>query len=404
MAILVPPPFDLAFTMYGLSWPDIDEDKVAEFGILFDSVCEATVEFGQAINGLLGTLSSESKSEAFDAVVENWSTFCNDGLFSTVNAAGDAVETTSGIAANVITSYKMTLISILTVNVAADLAAIASGVGAPAAAARIAVMRVLLRIAFEEAVKAFAGLLVDEFNRAFDDFVIKPIEELFRGVRDAMVQHLAGVASSDPTVRAATLSTAGALYLDFHDVVDATVRIKATYDDLETALNNFAAQFDGEDLAEPNHNGAPPDFTVRTLVKEALQWSVGAVIRLLADVGKEVVHDLVNLVTETYAKYVEADTELARRALALRDTLELPPPRLPYVIDRSTRPQPIMIWENPPDEVFTGAAVSDARFEIVMIDLPDAPEPITTGVAASDVSKGMTKIQVPDFSAQDGVE
>ena len=208
------------------------------------------------------------------------------------------------------------------------------------------------------------------------------------------------MASSDPTVRAATLSSAGALYIDFHDVIDASVRIKQAYDALESALNDFAAQFDGEDLADSTH-GAPPDFTVRTLVKEALQWSVGAVVRLLADVGKEIVNDLVTLVNDTYLKYVEADTELARKALELREGLQLPPARLPYVVDRSTRPKPIMIWESPPEEVFTGQAVSDARFEIVTIDLPDAPRPVTTGVASSDASKNMTKIEIPDLSLTD---
>src|SRR5690606_235139 len=128
-----------------------DEDKVAEFGIRFDKVCEATVTFGRAAERLLTVLADSSKSETFDAVTAQFQAICNRDMFPIVEAAGDTVRVTADISSKIITSYKLSLITMLTTNVAMDLAAMAvPGPGTAAAVARISVVRPLLRLAVHE--------------------------------------------------------------------------------------------------------------------------------------------------------------------------------------------------------------------------------------------------------------
>lgn len=403
MAIIVDSPFDIAFKLYGLPWPDIDEDKVAEFGVQFDKVCEATVAFGLAADGLLTVLSDASKSEAFDAVTTQFQAICNRDMFPVIDAAGDTVRVTADISSKIITSYKLSLITILTTNLALDLAAMAvPGPGTAAAVARISVVRPLLRLAVHEAGTMFASLAVEELNKAFDEWVLQPIERFFADVRERLVQSLAGLVSGNASVRHATLSTAGALYIDYHDVIDATSKLLTASQELRSELDKYFAEQSAEDLSEPNYNGSEErDSLVRTAVKSALDWAVEAIVRLLADVGEAIVKDLVTLILDTYESYVEADTQLAMQARELRDQFVVVGVARPYVIDRSTRPKPLTIWENPPDEVYTGQAVSDARFDIRLIQLPDAPDPVVTGVARSDASANLNKVVLPDLSPGD---
>lgn len=429
MAIIVPPPLDLAFTIYGLPWPDIDEDKVGEFGERFDNLCEATAEFGRAVDGLLEALSSAADSEAFTAITSQWKTACNRDVFPVIDGIGEAVRVSADTGRNIITSYKATLIAFLTANIAVDLAAMAvPGPGTAAAAARAATMRIIVRQFAVEAAKMFAGLVVEQINKAFEEFVLRPLEQMFSAIREQIVVELAAHISSNSLVRRGTMRTAGALYIDFSDVIDAISNLQKASDGLRTALHDYLGQAGSDDLSEPNVNAAPErDSILRIEVEDVLRWSLHALVTFLTDIAHQVVSDLTKLILDTYAKYVEADQTLAAQARALQDRIRSSPRPTSFVIDRSTRPRPIRVWENPPEEVFTGeavsqarlnikiidmpedpepvitgAAVSEARFNIEIIDLPDAPDPVRTGVAASDASAHIPRIELPDLRVTSG--
>ena len=343
-------------------------------------------------------LSDRSRSDAFDALTEEWAAVCNSDVFPVIEAAGDAVRAGATVTSNVITSYKLTLISILSVNVAVDLVALAvPGPGTAVAAGRVATMRVFLRVAFQEAAQSFASAAMKAFGDAFETFVIGPIEIMFARIREAIVDHIAADIVANAFVRGATTSTAGALYIDYHDVVEATKTLRNAYDELESKLGMFDSHAGHQEFTEPDYQGvAERDSLVRSQLREVIEWSVGAIVRLLADVGQVVLNDLCALVMDTYDKYVAADAELAASARALRESLLLRPSPLPYSIDRTSRPRPIVVWEDPPEEIFTGQAVSDARFDISTFEIVDAPDPVVTGVATSDARFDITIIDLPD--------
>lgn len=398
MPIIVPPPLNLAFQLYGIAWPDIDEDKVAEFGEAFDKLCEATADYGRAVDGLLTVLSDRSESEAFTAVASQWSEVHATTLFPVLETAGDAVRIMAEIGRAAVTSYKVTLIGILTTNIAADLAAMAvPGPGTAVATARIATVRVILPLALWEVAKHYAGFLVKEIREKVEEAVLGPIERLFREVREAIVVQFSDSITENSPVRRGTLRTAGALYIDFADVIDATTKLSAETHALLDAIDSWVGYLDAEEYEEPDYNqSGNREFTVRAAVKEILGWLIKAAAKLVRDIAEAVMTDLITLITDTYEKYVEADQKLAAQARALRESFHLRPAVMPYIIDRTSMPKPIMIWENPPEEVFTGEAVSAARFDIELIDLVDAPDAVVTGLAESDARFDINIIDLPD--------
>ncbi|MFT4287304.1 hypothetical protein [Nocardioides sp.] len=392
MAILLPDWFTPVFSFYGLRWPDVDEDKLADFGDTFKSMCDSLVDFGNALNHLLGVLSENSESDAYESLVEEWSVFCSTDLNGKIELVGDATKIGCDTVATSISLYKTGLITTLSFDIAADIAAISTGVGIAAFAAKKAMARVILLELMEWAAQETADFVKQQLNDAFDNLILHPIEMLRDRIRDQLVDMLADVVSTNPDVRASVSGTAAALYIDHHEVIDAVVKLKASYDGLCGSVNGFRAILKAADLTDSQGHGAERDPIVRTALEAVLEWAIEAMVGLLVDVGEQVVDNLLELITRTYEKYVEADTELGALAKDLRDQLKFPPLAQPYLIDRSTRPAPIRYWEAPPEIIQTGEAASQARFDITVIDLPDIADPVLTGPAESEARLDIRQI------------
>lgn len=137
-----------------------------------------------------------------------------------------------------------------------------------------------------------------------------------------------------------------------------------------------------------------PDPTLRLAIKDAFDWAVDAFIGEVNQIGNDIVNQVIDIITDTYDKYIEADAQLGQLAGDLRERFSIPAVAQPYVIDRSSRPRPVMILDAPPP-VITGVAVSDARAGITIFDLPDQPDPVATGPAESDARLSIRKIVLP---------
>ncbi|MFZ2501958.1 MAG: hypothetical protein WAW88_04760 [Nocardioides sp.] len=421
MAITIEPWMSPVMDFYGLDWPDVDEDKIFELGSVIADVASETFSFCISVNDVLKGLKSETKSKALDELQHSWQEFTLGTMMPTSQAVGESAMNCCTAASNAVAVYKSSLLAILTVNVGADAAALATGAGAVAVVAAKELKRQVLREALHWAAQQTADLLRGAISDVLECTVIEPIRRRIDDFETSLADSISEVVAMQTPLRGIVTGTAGALYLDHHAVADAGAKLKTSMEHLDEALDRLLHW----GLKEHFQTFTPrPDPTVRHAVKEAFDWFMREVVRTLKMIGQAVVSRLISLVTETYEKYVAADEQLALQARALSEKLYVPPPPAVVAIDRSAKPRTLTVWEAPPTPVLTGAATSDARFSITIFDLPDAPdvvltglaesdarsrigkimieeapEPVTTGAARSDASKGLKTFTLPDFGA-----
>lgn len=376
---------------YNLKWPDIDEDQVAELGVQIKDVATSAHNFANAVERCLGTLSDDSSSDALEAMHGAFSTFTSGPVLKVTDNFGEGAATGCGLVRDGIGLYKDGVAVALFINVGSDVALIVSGVGIPAAIAKKAVMREILEIALDQLALQWSDYLLGQWNNFLDEHVFSHIEDLAKEIRENIAGSAADIVSMALPIHGAQVAIAS-LYIDHDDVVHAATAMKSAYDELSGAISKLASWSKGSGYTTPLT--ASPDPTLRAVMKEAFDWAVDQIAKLVDDIGNAIVNNVIDVITGIYDKYVEADTSLAGRAEELRDQFKLPPPAVPFHIDRSTRPKPIYILDAPP-VVVTGPGVSDARNGIVVINLPDAPDPVVTGVAESDARLDIRQILLP---------
>lgn len=378
-----------ALDFYNLKWPDVDEDQVAQLGPMIQQLANASWNFCITVKSVLGVLENQSESEALSAFHQSWGEYTDTVVLPVTDAVGQTAVTTTLVVANGITGYKASVLGVLLLNAAADIALIASGVGVAAAVAKKAVMREILELAMEELARHTAAWMVGQWNEAIDDVILGPIEDLARQIGADLggsARSVVGVAISPATH---VVGVAGArLYIDEHEIIDAVAKVKNSVDKLYSAADKLAHWTKGTGFTEPT---PVPDMTLSFELKQAFDWFADAFMEQVKALGDDIINQVVNIITSTYDKYVEADTEMGNLAERLREQFAITPVAKPYVIDRSSRPKPIMIVDGPPP-VITGQGISDARENIVLIDLPDAPEPVVTGAGESDARLSIRQI------------
>lgn len=380
-----------ALDFYNLKWPDIDEDKVAELGPKLMELADSAYLFGLAVQKGLGALADESTSEALSAFHEDWSDFTDGQLLPITETIGTGAVSTTLAIANGITVYKGALLAALTLNAASDIAMLTTGVGAAAVIAKKALLREILEAAFEAATHEAAAQLVGLWNETVDNLVLDPLERLAKDIGHDLGGSIRRIATMNVPVQALAAPGA-ALYIDHHDILEAVGHIAQAYDRLVEKAQVLAAWSKGSGYTAPS---PLPDPTVRIALKEAFDWAADAFVEEIKYIGSDIVRQVTEVITNTYDKYVEADAELGQLAADLRQKFSIPVVSQPYVIDRSTRPQPVVVLDAPPP-VLTGDVVSDARSQIARVDLPDAPVPVVTGAAESEARSLIVPIDLPD--------
>jgi hypothetical protein len=372
---------------YNLKWPDVDEDAIAELGHHIQQVANDTWLFGVAVKAALSDLSESSDSAALSALVDDFSEFVTGPLQTITTEVGDAAVSSTLAVANGITTYKAGVLGVLTLNVGSDIALICTGVGAAAVIAKKALMREVLELALDEAARQAAAWLVGQWNAAVDEHIVGPLETFVASIgRDLGGSARRIAVMSVPTHAAA--APLAALYIDHHDIVHAVAKVKAAYDRLAASVGQLRSWTAGSGYDSPT---PVPDPTVRIALKEALSWAGDAFMGEIDQIGSDIVNNIVDIVTDTYDKYMAADVELGALAEQLRDQFSLPVPTSPYVADRSTRPKPMVVLDAPPP-IMTGPAQSGASKTIATTVLPDDPEPVVTGPAQSDARSSVRQI------------
>lgn len=378
-----------ALDFYNLTWPDVDEDKVAELGGKIQELAQASSDFCVSVRSVLGVLNERSEAEALAALHESWRDYTESVVEPVTDGVGAAAVSTTLVVADAITAYKGGVLAILVANAAADIALISTGAGAAVAVARKVAMRELLETLMKAAAREAAAWLVKEWNQAVDDAILGPIERLAREVGADLggaVGRVVGTAV-DPVVQA--VGGAGAsLYIDEHEIIDAVAKVKSAVVGLHDAAAGLANWTKGTGFTVPT---PAPDATLSFELKQAFDWFADAFAEQMRALADDIVDRAVLIITSAYDKYVEADGELGRLAARLREQFAITPPPRPFVIDRSARPKPIMVVSGPPP-VITGHGISDARDSIAVIDLPDAPDPVVTGAGESDARLSIRQI------------
>lgn len=378
--------------IYGLKWPDVDEDEVKSVGHDVKELADAAHEFARAVEEGLSALAGEADSDALRSMHEFWSDFASGPVFQVTDAFGQGAATVCDVTSGGILVYKQAVTGVLIANCAADIALIASGVGIPAAAAKKVLMRQALEYLFDQLAAQYADYILGLFNRYLDEYIFGPIDDLVNKLRDDVVERAAKVVAMAVPVHAGSVGLA-ALYIDHDDVVHAAQGLHSSYNRLHGALSAVAGHLKSKDLSTPNT--AAPDPVVRTVLEQAVHWLGEQLMKLLEDIAQETVNQIIDTITGIYDKYVEADKALAGMAQQLRDEYKFPPRAHAFQIDRSTQPKPVHIVDAPP-MVVTGAGVSDAREDIIVIDLPDILEPVVTGPGESDARLDIRQILLPE--------
>lgn len=378
-----------ALDFYNLKWPDVDEDQVANLGPIIQDLANASYIFCLTVKSALGVLDEQSESEALSAFHDGWGDYTDTVVLPVTDAVGDTAVTSTLVIANAITTYKASVLGILTLNAAADIALIATGAGAAVAIAKKAVMREILEAAMEELARQTAAWLVGQWNAAVDEIILGPIEDLARQIGSELggsARRVVGM-TVEPATHAVGVGGAR-LYIDEHEIIDAVSKVKNSITNLYDAADKLAHWTKGTGFTEPT---PAPDMTLSFELKQAFDWFADAFMGQVKAVGDDIISQVVDVITSTYEKYVEADTEMGNLAERLREQFAITPVAQPFVIDRSTRPKPIMIVDGPPP-VITGQGISDARESIAAVDLPDAPEPVVTGQGTSDARLSIRQI------------
>lgn len=393
MAIVMPWWAQPLLDFYNLRWPDIDEDAVNELGGHIEAVARDVADFSRAVHRCLDELTESTQSQALQALADDFGSFSNGTISTTADIVGNGATTACSTAAGIITGYKSGLIGYLAFNLATDIAALSTGVGAAAVVAKKALLREVLSNALEEFARQAAAWLVNQWNDAVDTLLIGPLEDLATSVGTELGGSLRQVVvMSVPTD--AVAAGGARLYIDHHDVIDAVAHVKRTYDGLAGSVKALQSWNKGHGYSTPT---AVPDPTVRVELKQALDWAMDAFVDELEAIGADIINKIADSILEIYKKYVEADSSLQVIAKDLKAQYKFPPPPQAFHIDRSSRPRPIEIMHAPPP-IITGEATSDARFNIALIDLPDAPDPVVTGPGESDARFDISVIELPDFS------
>lgn len=376
---------------YNLKWPDIDEDNVADLGHKIEELANSAYIFALTVKTGLRDLADESTSEALSAFHEDWGDFTNGQLQGITDTIGSgAVATTLSIAQG-ITVYKGGLLMVLTAHAGKDAALMLTGIGTAVVIAEKVLLQEVLEAAFEEATRQAAAWLVGQWNDTVETLVLGPLERLASDIGHDLGGSVRRIVTMNVPVQALAAPGA-ALYIDHHDIIDAVGHIATAYDHLVSKAEALASWSKGSGYTAPT---PIPDPTMRIALKDAFDWAADAFVEQIKQIGNDIVNQVIDVITNTYDKYVEADAQLGQLAKELREQYSIPVVNQPYVIDRSTRPQPVVILDAPPP-VLTGEGISDARSQIASIDLPEAPDQVVTGIAESDARQSIRKIILPN--------
>lgn len=415
MSIILPYWFEPVLVFYNLSWPDIDEDKVAELGEQIDAFTENVVEFADALQSVMDEINELADVEAFRAIEETFSGVNSDAITPVAGAIGESARIGGQIVATGITGYKTGLLGVLSFNLASDLVAICTpGPGTALLIAKKAAMRTLLKGVLDAMSHEAAAYLVGLWNQQIHDLIITPLNETMARIGNDLGEPVRKMAS-DGLSRGRTPSVgsgagSGAAYGTFmapvltiteSDVFDAGNKLKTAYDNLVSSVDTLLRWNRGEGYTAPT---PMPDPIVSIDLKEAFDTMVDAFLTQIKAIGSDLINHLIDMIAATFDSLSNAESELSGLAARVREAFDFPVTReIMAVFDEHPLP-PVVLPEIPefmrpeslPEESPERAELERLASELerLLEAAEDAAHSVPT-VAHSDASMAIRKLDLP---------
>jgi hypothetical protein len=191
MAIELPGPVADFLGFIGISWPNVNEDKVREFGEHVAQFANELRSTHEGAGGTLQQLGSAYEGEGYEQLLAAWGRMSSQHLDELLTAC-DVVSTAMGIAADVIIGMKLEaigeLIALAAQFVAAQAAAVATFGLAEASLVLIETEgRQIVRFLEQELVQYVEGKVLDAAVGPLVAVVERAVEGMvYRGVADAL--------------------------------------------------------------------------------------------------------------------------------------------------------------------------------------------------------------------------
>lgn len=338
MAINIPWPVRDLMSLYGLPWPDVNEDAFHEIKQPLRDFGNDLVQVSEAIETALRDLAAGNPSKTLEQLIQHCASIRKEYLDPIQRLCNDLAGWPCDATYDAITAFKVTLLGMLTAEVANDAAdaigdALTLGLATPEVLAEAALFKEALSEAVQIGEDEISSTLVRLANQCLDDFVSSIIQPFINNVAETVEGR---VESYVPAfiINKATVLVSETVSID----VDVANRLHVAPEAMNTAISQLVTSVSHLLDAKTKLEGAIDDIfntpdpsswevpnpspslrvTLKGLVKTIKEDLVNALQGLLDDVVKHFVTLL-----ESFARaLMELDEDARKQAHNAELTLQ----------------------------------------------------------------------------------